>query len=137
MPVSPTQPRASRVLVVDDDAALGRMLELELREAGFLVDAAASCAAAAELLRSGGYDYLILDYQLPDGDGLGLLRALRRQQIPTPVLLMSGGRDAALVSEAMRLGAEGFLEKPISGAAVERLIRASLEGHANRPAFAL
>ena len=69
-----------RVLVVEDDRELGIEVARGLRSVGYAVDLAATVAAADLKLAVNGYDCLVLDRILPDGDGLGLLRARRAEQ---------------------------------------------------------
>ncbi len=66
-----------RLLLIDDDARLSTMVGDYLRGHGFAVDCAGSLGAGRERLRQGGYDALLLDLMLPDGDGLELTRELR------------------------------------------------------------
>ena len=70
-------PTVTRLLLIDDDARLTAMVGDYLRASGFEVDTAGSLAAGRERLALGGYDALVLDLMLPDGDGLDLCRELR------------------------------------------------------------
>lgn len=104
---------APRVLVVDDDAPLRRMLSLTLRDAGFVVMPAPNGQAALELLASKSNlpDAIVLDLEMPVMDGRSFYRELRDRNIAVPVLLVSayGARTAQ-----HQLGADASLDKPFN-----------------------
>lgn len=101
-----------RLLVIEDEAALGLLLRAGLERAGFAVDLAPTLRAAADSLEAVQYDAAILDLSLPDGDGLTLLRGMRRRGSPLPVLILTA-RDA-LEDRVAGLdgGADDYLVKP-------------------------
>jgi len=103
-----------RVLVVEDDLAVAKVLELALRRAGHEVVLARDFLGGLEALGQ-DWDAIVLDLNLPGGSGLDLLRHLR-QEIgkPTPVLVLSGLKQERTVVEALRLGAQDYLTKPFS-----------------------
>jgi DNA-binding response OmpR family regulator len=80
----------TRLLLIDDDARLAAMVADYLRAAGYAVDTAATLGAARERMR-GGYDALVLDLMLPDGDGLDYTRELRADAATRrlPLLMLS------------------------------------------------
>jgi DNA-binding NtrC family response regulator len=101
------------ILVVDDEknilASISRALLLE----GYEVEAAGSAEVALEKIAKQSFDAILLDVQLPGMDGLHLLDALREQQVSTPVIMMSGHGTIEVAMEAIRRGADDFIEKPI------------------------
>lgn len=103
-----------RILVVEDDSTVAKVLELALRRAGHEPTLAASYAAAREaLVRE--WDTIILDLNLPGGSGMDLLRHLRRELgRATPVLVLSGLKQERQALEALALGAQDYLTKPFS-----------------------
>ena len=107
---------ASRVLLIEDDARLGQMVEEYLRGAGWAVRRALTMAQAlAELdaARQGpGFDAVILDLMLPDGDGLDLCRRLRGSGDDLPVLMLSARGDPLDRVIGLELGADDYLPKP-------------------------
>jgi len=103
-----------RLLLIDDDVRLSAMVGDYLRSHGFEVDCAGSLAAGRERLRHGGYDALLLDLMLPDGDGLELTRELRADarlhRLPLLMLTARGEPMDRIVG--LELGADDYLPKP-------------------------
>ena len=101
-----------RLLVVEDEEKLARTLLRGLREEGHVVDLAATVEDAASQLRALDYDVVVLDWMLPDGDGVALLRRWRRDGVRTPVLMLTArGRTEERVL-GLRAGADDYLPKP-------------------------
>src|SRR5215469_14976700 len=103
-----------RLLVVEDDAALNHGLTASLTKEGYIVDAALDGEEGQGLAESGTYDAIILDILLPRRDGIDVCRALRRQRLRTPILLLTA-RDA--VDDRVRgldSGADDYLVKPFA-----------------------
>ena len=104
--------RAS-VLIVDDEKNILSTLSRALRVEDYDVDVAGNGALAQQRIGSKAYDVLLLDVQLPDTDGLTILRDLREQGNDVPVVMMSGHGTIETAVQATQLGAYTFLEKPI------------------------
>jgi DNA-binding response OmpR family regulator len=103
-----------RLLVVEDDASLNHGLTASLTKAGYMVDAALDGEEGQTLAEAGVYDAIILDILLPKRDGIDVCRALRRQRLRTPILLLTA-RDA--VDDRVRgldSGADDYLIKPFA-----------------------
>ena len=104
---------AATILVVDDEpnilTSVSRALDLE----GYEVEVAGSADVALDKIARQGFDAILLDVQLPGTDGLALLDELRRRELHTPVIMMSGHGTIEVAMEAMRRGADDFIEKPI------------------------
>ncbi|WP_117238182.1 response regulator transcription factor [Thermus sediminis] len=113
-----------RVLLVEDDPLVARVLEMVLSRAGHEVHLAKGLPAAKERLAE-AWEAIILDLNLPGGFGLDLLRHLRQDLGKAiPVIVLSGLKQERTVLEAMRLGAQDYLTKPFSpGELVLRLER--------------
>jgi two-component system nitrogen regulation response regulator NtrX len=107
------------VLIVDDEKNILVTLSRALRVEGFDVDVAGAGQLALEKARLKSYDAVLLDVQLPDLDGLEVLRLLRKENEELPVLIMSGHGTIETAVAATRIGAHDFLEKPIG---TERLL---------------
>ena len=102
----------STILVVDDEEKLRRVVELQLRTAGFEVTQAGSAEEALKL--ADGADVILTDLRLPGISGLELLANLRRQDSHTPVIVMTAFGSIETAVEAMKAGAVDFLPKPFS-----------------------
>ncbi|AXG80693.1 response regulator [Streptomyces paludis] len=116
------------VLVVDDDIRVARVHTAYVAKvAGFRVVAQAHSAAEA-LARISGHsvDLVLLDHRLPDGNGVAVVRELRRLGHQTDVIMVTAARDVATVQAAMRQGALQYLIKPFDFAG----FRAKLEAYA-------
>ncbi len=103
-----------RLLVVEDEAKMAKLLERGLREEGHAVDVTGRGEDALWMARAAPYDAIVLDVMLPGGDGFSVCRELRRQEIWTPVLLLTA-RDA--VDDrvvGLDAGADDYLVKPFA-----------------------
>lgn len=103
-----------RVLVIEDEAPIADFIVRGLREEGFTVEAAAEGAGAWHALQSGPWDVVLMDWWLPETDGLTLLRRFRETGNKTPVLFLTA-RDA--ISDRVRgldAGADDYLCKPFA-----------------------
>ncbi len=102
-----------RILLVDDDASLLRVIEKQLEGTGFTVTTARSAPEALAVLETGAFDLVLTDLAMEGMGGLELLAEVRRGPGP-PVIVMTAWADAERRRAARRLGAAGFLEKPFS-----------------------
>jgi DNA-binding response OmpR family regulator len=118
-----------RVLLVEDDAMIGRSLDRALTQAGMAVDwvrMGADCAAA---LAASPYDLLLLDLGLPDGDGLDLLATMRKQYSETPVVIITARDDVATRIVGLDSGADDYVVKPFDFDELNARIRAVVRRH--------
>jgi two-component system nitrogen regulation response regulator NtrX len=117
-----------RVLIVDDEANIRRMLAALLKSEGFDVEEAPNGNSALLVLDQVHPDAVLLDLQMPPGpDGLETLRQLRERDIQTPVIMMSGKAQLTDAVSAIKQGAFQFLEKPLTPEAVLVALRSGLE----------
>ena len=117
-----------RILIVDDEANIRRMLGALLRSEGFTVEEAGNGHAALLGVERAEPDVMFLDLMMPPGpDGLETLRSLRERRIEVPVIMMSGKAQLADAVRATQLGAFQFLEKPLSPEAVLVTLRSAIE----------
>jgi DNA-binding response OmpR family regulator len=115
-----------RLLVIEDERELAGLIRGAMERGGFAVDAAMTASAATDYLRAAAYDAVILDLGLPDGDGLSLLRGLRRQGSAVPVLILTA-RDAPEDRvTGLDSGADDYLVKPFHMPELIARIRALL-----------
>lgn len=101
-----------KILIVDDDENLLRLMSEYLHLAGFDYDLAFSAAKARGLLKRYGYDMIISDYSMPGESGLDLLRFVSSRHPGTPFLLWTGEDNPRIKRESTRLGAHAYLQKP-------------------------
>ena len=103
-----------RVLVVEDDAGIRRVIERGLRLAGHATTFAEDVAGARDQWAAGRYDVVLLDVMLPDGDGIELLAERRAAGDLTPVVLLSAREEGELGGRAASAGATDYLKKPFA-----------------------
>jgi two-component system, NtrC family, nitrogen regulation response regulator NtrX len=103
-----------RVLVVDDEAGVRASLAGILADEGYAVDAVESGEAALAALEARHYDLVLLDVWLPGADGLEVLGRMRESDAELPVVVISGHGTIETAVRAVRLGAQDFVEKPLS-----------------------
>ncbi len=118
----------TRVLVVDDDAQLARVLVAGLTDDRNEVQAstASSFGEAIERLRSASFDMLLIDRMLPDGDGIELARRALAVDPCTKVVIMTGSATAEARESARQAGASLFLPKPLDLGKVRSAVLALL-----------
>lgn len=115
-----------RLLLVEDDPDLGEALVANLARDGFAVDLVVDCASAEAALASNSYALVLLDLGLPDGDGLDIVRRLRRRRSSVPVIVLTA-RDAIEDRvTGLEAGADDYLVKPFAHAELVARIRAVL-----------
>jgi two-component system OmpR family response regulator len=101
-----------RILIVEDDREAAAYLVKAFREAGHLADHAADGLDGYAMAEAGGFDVLIVDRMIPKLDGLSLIRALREQNIDTPVLILSALGQVDDRVKGLRAGGDDYLPKP-------------------------
>ena len=117
----------ARLLVVDDDTDLLRLLAMRLQATGYDVATADSVAAARSRLGVERFDLVVSDVRLPDGDGLALFEDIRRQHPALPVILLTAHGTIPDAVEATALGVAGYLTKPFDSQALLQGIRQALQ----------
>jgi two-component system, repressor protein LuxO len=111
---------ANSVLIVEDSASIALGYAAQLQSAGHKVDVAETLADAKVALRRGDFDVVLLDLQLPDGNGMDLMGGKSSDDKPLPAfIIVTADGSLARAIDAMRLGAYDFLVKPVAG---ERLL---------------
>lgn len=114
------------VLVVDDDAAVRAALKFALEVEGFDVRVYDGPQALLDDLRLPDHACLVIDYRMPDLDGIELVDALRRRNVTLPAILISGRVSKQLQTLARRSGLTRVLEKPLSDTTLVENIRGAL-----------
>ncbi len=103
-----------RVLLVDDDREVAEYVRRELEDESFTVVVAHDGASGLRMAESQGFDIIVLDVMMPFIDGLQVTRSLRRNNIFTPILLLTGRDAPEEVVRGLDAGADDYLTKPFS-----------------------
>jgi two-component system chemotaxis response regulator CheY len=117
------------IFVVDDSATMVMSVKSSLEISGFKVETASDGVQAMAKISAGlKPDLMITDINMPRMDGLELIRNFRKLLRFTPILLLTTESQQAKRDEAKKLGATGWLVKPVGGADLLRVIRQVLPG---------
>ncbi len=134
--MTPADP--ARILLVDDEPGLRKMLSDRLRAEGYAVETAADGRAGSSLARSGAYDLVILDLNLPLKDGLEICRDIRSAGMETAVLMLTARDATADKVVGLKSGADDYMTKPFESAElmarIEALLRRGRAARAGEPA---
>ena len=121
-----------RVLLIEDDSAMARIIELMLRSEGFNVYTTDLGEEGIDLGKLYDYDIIVLDLQLPDMSGFEVLKSLRLAKVETPVLILSGNAIVEAKVKALGFGADDYMTKPFHKdeliARIQAVVRRS-KGH--------
>ena len=127
-----------RVLVVDDEPPIRKLLRMGLTAQGYQVMEAPNGKTALELIAQSP-DLVILDLGLPDVQGLELLRTIRARNEQVPIVVLSSRGDEAAKVAALDLGADDYVTKPFGTeellARMRAALRHQLQVHGERPVF--
>jgi len=121
--------KKAAILVVEDEAKMRRLLELQLGEEGFLVHSAPDAEAGLQLLVREKPDLVVTDLRLPGMSGLEFLQAVKRANAGLPVVVMTAYGTVESAVEAMKVGASDYVTKPFSLAELVLVIRKELDAH--------
>jgi two-component system response regulator QseB len=102
------------ILLLEDDALLGECARVGLLQRDFSVEWAMDISSARQMLQTGGFDCLLLDLGLPDGDGLDLLKSIRSNQNLLPTIIITARYSVEEKIRGLEYGADDFVVKPYS-----------------------
>ncbi len=115
----------ARVLVVDDEKGIRLTLCEFLRQDGHQAEPAADAQQAFQALESGNFDVVVSDIILPRVSGVQLLQQIRKANAHVQIIMITGEPTADTAAEALRAGAFDYLPKPISKAAIQKVVNAA------------
>lgn len=124
-----------KILLVEDDKKVGSFIYKALAEEGYVVDRAHNLSEGEASFRQIAYDAIILDWMLPDGDGVSLCRSIRQSGSTTPIMMLTARSEVGEKVVALDAGADDYLTKPFALeeflARVRALARRSVGGALN------
>ncbi len=128
-----------KILVVDDEPPIRKLLRVGLGTEGFLILEAPSAAIAREIIRDDRPDLVLLDLGLPDMSGHDLLTLWRSELIDLPVIILSSRTDESGIVKALELGADDYVTKPFGmkelAARIRVALRHKLQEQGEKPVF--
>ena len=113
-----------RILVVEDDRLLNNTLCYNLDAAGYVVDSALTKSAASDFLTRQDYDLIVLDVNLPDGNGFELCKLIKPQHPDTIVIFLTANDQESDQIRGYEVGAVDYITKPFVIGALQRKIKA-------------
>jgi len=116
----------TRILVVEDEAAIARALEDDFRAQGYDVEQVSDGRTAFERAQTGAFDLVVLDVMLPGKDGFDVCRDLRRAGVRTPILMLTAKTHEAEKVLGLELGADDYVTKPYSRRELHARVKALL-----------
>jgi DNA-binding NtrC family response regulator len=117
------------ILIVEDEAKMRRLLELDLGEEGFTTLSAGDAETGLKLLRENSVDLVVTDLKLPGMNGLDFLQAVKHQNAALPVIVMTAFGTVETAVEAMKAGASDYVLKPFSLVEMRMVIHKELDVH--------
>ncbi|MDR0252335.1 MAG: response regulator transcription factor [Brucellaceae bacterium] len=128
-----------KILVVDDEPPIRKLLRVGLGTEGFLILEAPTAAIAKEIMRDDRPDLVLLDLGLPDMSGHDLLTLWRSELIDLPVIILSSRTDESGIVKALELGADDYVTKPFGmkelAARIRVALRHKLQEQGEKPVF--
>jgi two-component system, chemotaxis family, chemotaxis protein CheY len=116
---------SANILTVDDSASIRMTIRIALTNSGYAVTEAVDGLDGLNKMKSGNFDMIVTDLNMPNMDGLSMIRALR--QLPaymgTPVVFLTTESDAELKQQAKAAGATGWLTKPFEPDSLVKITR--------------
>jgi DNA-binding response OmpR family regulator len=112
-----------RLLVIEDDLAIGDFVRRSLTEAGYIVDLARDARTSERLILEQEYAGIVLDLGLPDKDGFALITSLRQQGVTAPVLILSARRTVDERVRGLEEGGDDYMTKPFAVAELTARVR--------------
>ena len=122
-----------RVLLVEDEPEMASALSTALKGHDMVVDRVATVGMAREAILTNSYGAILLDRQLPDGDGLALIPNLRAHGIQTPIIVLTARGDLADRIAGLDTGADDYLGKPFAIEELLARLRAVLRRRSDMP----
>jgi DNA-binding NtrC family response regulator len=120
-------PQKPSILIVEDEAKMRRLLELQLADEGFRATTAPDAETGLQLFQKDHFDLVVTDFKLPGMTGLEFLQSVKRANAAIPVIIMTAYGTVESAVEAMKVGASDYVLKPFSLAELVLIIRKELD----------
>lgn len=106
---------STKILYMEDDPGLARLLQIKLNKSGYQIELAKDGKEGLYKYDNGSYDILVIDYKMPELDGMQVLQALARRGPLPPAILLTGAGNEEIAVEAMKMGAADYIVKDLEG----------------------
>jgi len=123
----------AKILIIEDDTTFAQLLEVFLTKNHHQVHTVVTVQQANKILDQQTFDLLLIDYRLPDGTGLDVLKTVREKGIHIPVIIMTSFNDVRTAVKSMQLGAFDYITKPVNPDELLMVINHSLTKPAAQP----
>ncbi len=123
------------ILIADDEINLCRILDAELRKAGYLVTAVHDGAQAVDEAHRRDFDMIILDVRMPVMDGISALQSIRRERKDVPIIIMTAYESHDTMASALSMGATACVNKPFDLDSLVALVKATLDDGIGQRSF--
>jgi two-component system response regulator HydG len=123
----------AKILIIEDDTTFAQLLEVFLTKNHHQLHTVVTVQQANKILDQQPFDLLLIDYRLPDGTGLDVLKAVRAKGIHTQVIIMTSFNDVRTAVKSMQLGAFDYITKPVNPDELLMVINHSLTKPAEKP----
>jgi DNA-binding response OmpR family regulator len=121
------------ILVMEDDFAVAKGLEMVLSEEGYTVNLAGTGELAIKAFKEKKFDLLVADLRLPDVNGMDVIKQVKEQKPETEVIVITGYGTTATAVEAMKIGVHDFLPKPFTEDQIKASINEALASQKPKP----
>lgn len=117
----------SQILIVEDDATFAQIIEGFLSKNNYVIETAVDLNQAFKSVENQEFELLLIDYRLPDGTGLDLLKHVRNKGLTVPIIIMTSFNDVRTAVKSIQLGAFDYITKPINPDELLMVIKGLLE----------
>lgn len=114
---------SEKVLLVDDEREFLEIMSERMRARGMIVTTTESADQALSIIEKESFDAIIMDFQMPEMDGMEALKAIKKKKPELQIILLTGYATVEKTVEAMKIGATDFLEKPADLEALVKKIK--------------
>lgn len=122
-----------KILIIEDDQSLLENTQTQFTKAGFGVDIAATAEEGLSLLDVNEYDSIVLDINLPDGNGFEICEKVRKQENTTPIIIMTARDGVSDKIKGLDLGADDYVLKPVDSQELIARVKALIRRNSKKP----
>ncbi len=122
-----------KILLVDDEDSFRELMKVRLNQWGYDVDLAVNGKAALEALKKDNHDVVILDYMMPQMDGVATLKEIRKNDADKPVIMFTALNEVSVMKGAQNLGVSAFVPKLSAYADVHEALKTAIDMAIKKP----